>query len=175
MMLEAASELRGHGRGSNARAMAGRCVAGILGLPDEKRGTAERQDLALALLAAERWAEAIPLLERLETEEPRAALRWKGLRALAAYRRGDPATASRIDAEMKDLRKPYVYGENHVHRAALAAARGEKAEALDLLRQALAAGYLADNAGASFWAHRAVELAPLLGDPSFEELIKPKE
>lgn len=38
----------------------------------------------------------------------------------------------------------------------------------------LAAGYLADGAGAFFRARRALELAPILGYPPFEELVKPK-
>ena len=181
LMLEAAAELRGHGRADEANAMADRAVERLLALPDGNRGPAERKDLAVALLAAERWKEALPLLTTVANEQPREAVRWKGLRALAAFRSGDEATANRIDEELRRLDRPYLFGEHYLYRAALAAARGEKARSVDLLRQALAAGYLGEStgpslsSGACFWAHRAIELAPLLGYPPFEELVKPKD
>ncbi len=180
LMLEAAAELRGHGRADEARAMAARAVERVLALPDGKRGPDERKDLAVALLAAERWKEALPLLATVANEQPREAVKWKGLRGLAALRSGDEATANRIDEELRRLERPYLFGEHFLYRAALAAARGEKARSVDLLRQALAAGYLGESSntslasGASFWAHRAIELAPLIGYPPFEELVKPK-
>ncbi len=181
LMLEAAAELRGHGRADEANAMADRAVERLLALPDGNRGPAERKDLAVALLAAERWKEALPLLTTVANEQPREAVRWKGLRALAAFRSGDEATANRIDEELRRLDRPYLFGEHYLYRAALAAARGENARSVDLLRQALAAGYLGEStgpslsSGACFWAHRAIELAPLLGYPPFEELVKPKD
>lgn len=180
LMLEAAAEMRGHGRADEARAMAARAVERLLALPDGKRGPEEREDLAVALLAAERWKEALPLLATVANEQPREAVKWKGLRGLAAFRSGDEATANRVDEELRRLERPYLFGEHYLYRAALAAARGEKARSVDLLRQALAAGYLGEStgpslsSGASFWAHRAIELAPLLGYPPFEELVKPK-
>ena len=103
LMLEAAAEMRGHGRANEAKAMAGRAAEKLLSLPAEKLGPAERRDLAAALLAAERWEEAIPLVETVGRERPREALRWKGLRALAALRSGDHATARRIDERLRRL------------------------------------------------------------------------
>ena len=175
LMLEAAAELRGHGRADEARAMAARAVERLLVLPDGKRGPAERKDLAVALLAAERWRDSLPLITTVANEQPREAVKWKGLLGLAAFRNGDEATANRIDEELRRLDRPYLFGEHHLYRAALAAARGEKGRSVDLLRQALAAGYVGESSGASFWAHRAIELAPLLGYPPFEELVKPKD
>ena len=181
LMLVAAAELRGHGRADEARTMAARATERLLAFPDGKRGPAERRDLAVALLAAERWKEALPLLATVANEQPRETVKWKGLRGLAAFRSGDEATANRIDEELRRLERPYLFGEHHLYRAALAAARGEKARSVDLLRQALAAGYLGESSGdslssgASFRAHRAIELAPLLGYPPFEELVRPRE
>jgi hypothetical protein len=160
--------------------MATRAVERLLAPPGGKRGPSERKDLAIALLAAESWKEALPLLATVANEQPREAVKWKGLRGLASFRSGDEATANRIDEELRRLERPYLLGEHYFYRAALAAARGEKARSVDLLRQALAAGYLGESSGAafgsgaSFWAHRAIELAPLLGYPPFEELVKPK-
>jgi hypothetical protein len=58
--------------------------------------------------------------------------------------------------------------------AALAAAWGEKDEAIELLERAIAEGYSEGYSPSSYSFHRSVELAPLLGYPPFEELMKPK-
>ena len=154
--------------------MAARAVAALEAVPAGKRGGEERRVLALSLLGAERWREAVPLLASLEREQPLQGIRWKGLRALASLRSGDLAAAARLEEELRRMDRPYLLGENVVYLAALAAARGEKERAVDLLRQAIAAGHFDDFSSPSYYAHRAVSLAPLLGDPSFEELIKPK-
>jgi serine/threonine protein kinase len=58
-------------------------------------------------------------------------------------------------------------------RAMIAASLGDKAAAVQLLREAIAQGFT-DVAGYAEFFHRAPEMAPLRGHPPFEELIKPK-
>ncbi|HYN42828.1 MAG TPA: tetratricopeptide repeat protein, partial [Thermoanaerobaculia bacterium] len=174
LLLEAAAELRGHGRGDDARRMADRAASNLLERPEEKRSREEREALVRALLAAERWLEALPFLAKLEKERPGEDVTWMGLRAVAAQRSGDRDAASRLDEALRRLDRPYLFGKHHFARAGLAAHRGERQKAVELLSQALAQGTFSEEAGASFFAHRAFELAPLLGYPPFEELIKPK-
>jgi len=174
LLLEAAAELAGHGRPDDARRMAGRAADRLFGKPGKKLRREEREALARALLAAERWREALPVLAALETGRAGEDVAWTGLRAVAAHRSGDDALAARLDEALRRLDRPYLFGKHTFARAGLAAHRGEKEKAVELLRQALAQGYFREEAGASFFAHRSLELAPLLGYPPFEELVKPK-
>lgn len=154
--------------------MADRAASRLLERTEEERSREERETLARALLSAERWQEALPFLAKLEKERPDEAVPWTGLRAIATQRSGDQDTASRLDEALRRLNRPYLFGKHFFARAGLAAHRGEKEKAVELLRKALAHGYFSEDAGASSFAHRALELAPLLGYPPFEELVKPK-
>ena len=176
LMLDASDELRGHGFPADARAMAERSVVSLRALPNGRLNAEGRRTLALALLGAERWQEAVPLLATLEKEDPPGAIRWKGLRAFAAYRAGDMATGSRLENELRRLDRPYLLGEDTFYLAALAAARGDKDRAVELLGEAISEGYSEDVVSpASYSFHRAVQLAPLLGYPPFEVLTRPKD
>ncbi len=174
LLLEAAAELRGHGHPDDARRMADRAASRLIERPEEQRSREECETLVHALLGAERWQEALPFLAKLQEERPGEDVTWMGLRAVAAQRNGDGALAARFDETLRRLDRPYLFGRNIFARAGLAAHRGEKEKAVGLFRQALAQGYFSEDAGASFFAHRALELAPLLGYPPFEELVKPK-
>lgn len=80
------------------------------------------------------------------------------------------ATTSRADSALRALRDPYAFGHDAQMRAYLAAHRGERAAAVQLLRQALADGLgsttVSDPYVADPW------LLPLRGDAEFEALLK---
>jgi hypothetical protein len=143
-------------------------------VPREGRDARWRTSVALALMGAERWKEAERALAALERERPGDDPKWRGLRALAALRSGDAATARRVDRELARLERPFLLGEASYHRAALAAHSGDSDRGVALLRQALAEGYFDGYNGVCYWAHRSGGLAPLFGYPPFEELTRPK-
>jgi hypothetical protein len=73
--------------------------------------------------------------------------------------------------------RPYLFGEQFYQRACITAQLGDKAKAVELLRDAIADGFggMYDWSGYADCVHRSKELAPLRGYPPFETLMKPKE
>ena len=120
------------------------------------------------------WAEAVPAYEALEKELPRTFPTFLGLRAVAAWRAGDVATAAKIEDELRRLDRPYLRGEHLFLLALLSAQRGDKDRAVPLLREALVQGYANGAEGIWFTAHRFTQFEPLRGYLPYEELIKPK-
>ncbi len=174
LMLEAAKELRAHGHRTRARETAERCVAQARGRPSAGVDGDGRASLAQCLCEAGMWAEAVPVFEVLEKEQPRWDLRWRGLRAVAAWRAGDAATAAKIEDGLRRLDRPYVYGQHLFSLAEVAAQQGKKEEAVSLLREALIQGYANGFQGIWVTTHTKSELEPLRGYPPYEELVKPK-
>jgi hypothetical protein len=144
--------------------------------------------LALAKFLAEDWDGARVLYEPLANlarperppgwSEPAAfslALRFHGRLGVIAARRGDRAGAERIAEELRQIDRPYLYGESLYSRAMIAASLGDKAAAVQLLREAIAQGLGigVEWEGYAVLLHRAPEMAPLRGYPPFEELLKP--
>jgi tetratricopeptide (TPR) repeat protein len=190
VMCLLAMEMGAHGHSQAAVAMARRAAAWFEARPaSSRKAPSSRWVLALAKFLAEDREGARALYEPLANlarperppgwSEPAAfalALRFRGRLGVIAARRGDRAGAERIAEELRQIDRPYLYGEALYSRAMIAASLGDKAAAVQLLREAIAQGLGVgvEWEGYAVLLHRAPEMAPLRGYPPFEELIKPK-
>ncbi|TFG42986.1 MAG: serine/threonine protein kinase [Syntrophobacterales bacterium] len=190
VMCLVSMELAAHGHQEAFLAMAGRAVAWFESRPSEEAKTPAHQWLlALAFYLAERWEDAQKFYEPMAhldrpiraagwSEENAFALtvRFRGRLGVIAVQRGDRAGAERIAAELRRVEHPYLFGENLYQCACIAAQLGDKAKAVELLRDAIAEGFggTLDWYGYAEAFHRAPELAPLHGYKPFEELIRPR-
>jgi tetratricopeptide (TPR) repeat protein/TolB-like protein len=190
VMCLLAMEMAAHGHSQAAVAMARRAAAWFEARPASRRkAPSSRWVLALAKFLAEDWDGARVLYEPLADltrperppgwSEPAAfslAVRFRGRLGVIAARRGDGAGAERIAEELRQIDRPYLYGESLYSRAMIAASLGDKPAAVQLLREAIAQGLGlgVEWEGYAVLLHRAPEMAPLRGYPPFEELLKPK-
>jgi tetratricopeptide (TPR) repeat protein len=163
VMRVGADELRAHGFREESLKAAERSIAWYKAHPDQDY----RSGLADSLYSAERWEEARALFEELYQESP-DDVDLLGLLGTLAARRGDRAEAMRISDELKDINRPYMFGNHTYWRACMAALLGEKESAMDLLREALAQGV------PYYRLHPDMDLEPLWDFPPFKGLIKPK-
>jgi len=91
--------------------------------------------------------------------------------AVAAAHLGDTAT---VNATLRWIdqwrRRSPPRGQDKMYRAFIVLARGDRNQAIDLLRQAI------DEGSAPAWSAWYIrgELQPLRGDPRFEELVRPR-
>jgi len=172
LMLQAALELRRHGRPAESLALARR---GVSWLEDRASGAAltheERWLLARLLYQSEEFEEARKVAARLARED---ADEWRlvglvGVLGVLAARRGDHDEAERIDRQLAAAPRTFLAGEPTCWRARIAALRGDRERAVALVRQALSEGY-------SDWLalHREIDFELLRGYPPFEELLVPK-
>jgi len=120
------------------------------------------------LCAAERWQEARGLLRELAAERPED-LQVGGYLGVIAARLGDHDEALATLEGLRQLDRPYLFGNNTYSAACIAAQLGERERAVELIRQALSQG---------FWIgmqlHTDRDLEPLYGYQPFEELRRPK-
>jgi DNA-binding winged helix-turn-helix (wHTH) protein/tetratricopeptide (TPR) repeat protein/TolB-like protein len=160
LMLEAALEIRAHGRRRESLKMAERAVAWV-----ERRGreTVPVEVLRGALCAAEHWMEAADLYKTDAAEGDLGAM---GALGWLSVRTADEARAGEIDARLQDIRRPYHYGEPRLQRAFIEAHRGNRDRAIELLYRAFGEGLPHDDR-----LHRDLGLEPLWDEPRFRELI----
>ncbi len=163
VMTGAGEELRVHGFREESLKTAEQSIAWYKAHADQDY----RYSLATSLYAAERWEEARSLYEELHQEFP-DDITFRGYLGALAARRGDRAEAMRIAEELKGIDRPYIFGNHTYWRACIAALLGEKEEAMNLLREALAQGVRYTQ------LHPAMDLEPLWDYPPFKELLKPK-
>jgi hypothetical protein len=160
LMLEAAVEMRAHGKRKSAMEMAGRAAAWV---ERQGRDRAPGDVLGGALCVAERWLEARELYERGAAEgelEALGAVGWLSIRV------GDEARAGEVDTFLRQIRRPFLYGEPELQRARIEAHRGDHNRAIELLCEAFAAGLPHDER-----LHRDLGLEPLWDELNFRELI----
>jgi hypothetical protein len=81
----------------------------------------------------------------------------------------DTVTAKRIASELAAVQTRYNRARPTYWRAAIAAQLGDKAGAVELLRQAIREGQ-----GVGSEMHRLTEFQSLRGYPPFEEILRPK-
>ncbi len=190
VMCLLAMEMGADGHSQAAVAMARRAAAWFEARPaSSRKAPSSRWVLALAKFLAEDWDGARVLYEPLANltrpERPPGwseqaafplAVRFRGRLGVIAARRGDRAGAERIAEELRQIDRPYLYGESLYSRAMIAASLGDKAAAVQLLREAIAQGLGlgVESEGHAVLLHRAPEMAPLRDYPPFEALIKPK-
>jgi tRNA A-37 threonylcarbamoyl transferase component Bud32/tetratricopeptide (TPR) repeat protein len=135
---------------------------------EESPSESDRSYVAGMLYSVECWEQARVLFERLSSDNP-DDIDYTGYLGCLAARRGDREAAARISAQLRQVKRPYLFGENTYWCACIAAQLGERERAMELLREAFAQGY---EFGAGL--HRDMDLQPLWGYPPFEDLIRPK-
>jgi len=160
------AELIAHGEADAGRETLARAITWYQNLPPEEMERLS-ESLAFTLLSAGRAEDAIPLLELLRQQDPN---RYYILGALGVARalQGDREDAERISTQLEDLNVPYSFGNTSVWQARIAAALGNKDQALVFLRRAFSEGTNTDD-----WIHREPAFRSLLDHPPFQDLLQP--
>ena len=169
-MISVALELRKHGHRQPSLDLANRAVNWYRGRsPEIAKTEGARGGLARALYVAERWSEARTAFAALKREFP-TLIDYKGFAGTLAARRGDRAVALADAAELRRLDRLYLYGDHTYWQARIASLLGDKAQAVDLMREAFSQGrqFTID-------IHCDMDLEPLADDPAFRELMRPKD
>jgi len=169
VMYEAALALRAHGHLEAYQEIAQRAVEWNRSqIPEKEVTEKQRYDLARALYLAEKWEEALVSFEELSAENPEN-VEYKGNLGVLAARRGEKKAALEISEELKNIERPYLFGEHTYWRACIASLLGDKQQAVTLLTEAFSQGRVY---GVNL--HNDMNLEPLRDYPKFIELIKPK-
>ena len=166
LLRATAEELIAHGNAEAGRETLAQAITWYQKLPAED---AERLrfSLALTLLKTDRTNEAVALLELLDREEPDRFF-VLGALGLAKARQGDRAEAERISAKLEGLNVPYSFGGASIFQAEIAAALGNKDQAMTFLRRAFSEG-----AGIGYWLHQETAFRPMFDHPAFQALMQP--
>jgi DNA-binding winged helix-turn-helix (wHTH) protein/tetratricopeptide (TPR) repeat protein len=173
VLVESAATARAHARPELASSLAARAVA-VLDRPDGS--PVDHLLLAEALVQLGELERAQPILEavagQLQQPRQRLALPARGWLGVVAARRGDLETARAVDAELAAFDDPYLYGKPACYRAAIAAWLGHRDRALELLREARAAGW-----GSFELLHdeERVLFEPLEGMAEYDATLRPSE
>jgi DNA-binding SARP family transcriptional activator len=160
-------ELRAHGQQDAARDVFARAVAWQRAGPP-LAAPGGRGPLIYALYLAGDWEAAQGVAAELAAEDSSDWYSRAFLARLAA-RRSDQAQAERISQTLASIDQPYLFGSLTLARASIAALLGKRADAVALLRQALAEGFPYVHE-----LHIDADLEALRGYPPFEELLRPK-
>jgi tetratricopeptide (TPR) repeat protein len=176
LLLHLGLELRVHGQRDASAKMLARSLEALQGCsPEEAKTEGTRAELATLLRLDGRLDEARAIYEQLAREAPadsERALVWAGGRGVVTALRGERAAALRISDELGRLERPFLFGVNTYERARIAAQLGEKDRAVDLLRVAIARGFILSSESNSLHVEPSFEA--LRGYPPFEEAIKPQ-
>jgi tetratricopeptide (TPR) repeat protein len=133
--------------------------------PKEKE--ALNESLAITLLSAGRVEDAIVLLELLQQKDPNR-FSTLGALGLAKALQGNRADAERISEQLGNINVPYSFGNTSVWQAKIAAALGNKDQAMVFLRRAFSQGTGMDD-----WIHREPAFRSLLDHPPYQNLLQP--
>jgi len=166
LMLVASRELRAHGYPEVSKKLLKRTIEWFNTHPDDKY----RYDLAQTYYLAEQWHIAQKLIEVLAEENPED-IDYLGYLGAIAARKGDENEVERISTLLSEMEKSFIFGRNNFWLARIAAIKGEKELAVQLLRDAISQG--------EFYFHlhdlAEMDLESLRDYPPYQELIKPKE
>ncbi len=164
----AAAELRAHGNAAAGRAMNDRLLAWLARRPPADAATElMRLWRGRGLYFAGRWEEARPVFDSLAAEHPDSVV-YVGWRGRIAARRGDRAEAGRLAGQLASQRRPNLFGRQTYARAAISAILGDKAQAVQLLQDAIAQGVQIGT-----W-ESDMDFEGVRDYPPFRELIKPR-
>ncbi len=160
-------ELIAHAQADAGREALARAVTWYQNLPvGEKEGL--RFSMALALLSAGRLDESIETLELLDQEEPNRFF-VLGAIGVAKALQGDRANAERISAQLEGTKVPYSFGGASLWQAQIAAALGNKDQAMVFLQRAFSEGIRMRD-----WIHRDPVFRSMLDHPPFQALLQPE-
>jgi tetratricopeptide (TPR) repeat protein len=169
ILLWAEDELRAHRHAQAAAAVNARLMVWLAERPPEEVKLPSTRELrAEALGNAGRWPDAAVLLDSLASEDPEN-IAYLGMRGLAAARLGDTTGARRWDDRLVSLSNGDP-GSVAAYRARIAAVRGDRERAVNLLRDAFSRG-MRTNA----LDHADPALESLRGYPAYEELRRPRD
>ncbi len=175
VMRMAAAELRAHGYATDGQSFAREALEWGRSRPPQDADTRENRWLMAEMLyLLGQWEEARELYMGLAEELPEASyelyeLYARGRLGTIAYHIGEIAEADRIYRELLALDRPFLFGEHLMTAACIAAVRGEREQAVELIREALAQGFAWDA-----WIHREPDFEALRDYPPFQELLRPK-
>ena len=166
LLRVAGEELIAHGKVDAGHETLARAINWYQNRPP-KELEALSESLASTLVSAGRVDEAIVLLEPLQQKYPQ---RFFILGALGVARalQGDRAEAERISAQLEGIDVPYTFGSASAWQARIAAALGNKDQAMVFLRRAFSEGTSMDD-----WIHREPAFRSLIDHPPFQKLLQP--
>jgi DNA-binding SARP family transcriptional activator/tetratricopeptide (TPR) repeat protein/TolB-like protein len=165
-----ALELRAHGQRQAALAVLEQSFTLYGMAPDSvRRDGHSRRQLGRSLYSADRWEHSRAVFDRLLSEGYDTHI-IRGDIGLAAARLGDRAVAEQMIDWYGDWNRehPQNSGWATQWRARIAAALGDRDDAVRFLRQAYAEGWAHTP-----WDHRNEEYENLRGYAAFEELMRP--
>jgi DNA-binding SARP family transcriptional activator/tetratricopeptide (TPR) repeat protein len=171
VMLEAARELRAHGHGAEAAALAERAIAWYTDPQPRQEGRVDAHDrhvLARAYYEGGQWDNAARVVRELAAESP-DDLDVIALVGAIAARLGDDAAARDALGTLQSKKGRFRFGLQFVCSARLLAILGESDQAISALRGGFARGYCH-----GIDLHTDIDLALLGAEPSFRELLRPK-
>jgi hypothetical protein len=113
------------------------------------------------------YAEALDGIRPLALVSPEDVIP-QGRMGRTAAAAGDTATAQQVSVWLGDQDTPYLFGEDAVWRARIAAILGEREQAVAFLREALARGL-----HHGMWFHRDNSLESFRGYAPFDEIAFP--
>jgi tetratricopeptide (TPR) repeat protein len=170
----AAREMGAHGRPEESLRIANLAVdwyrekaAGDAAATRESRGLGD------ALYLAHQWREARSVFAAIAEDDPQD-LHALGYLGVLAARLGEQDEALRISQRLAAWEDPYVRGRHAYWRVSIAAALGDRDEAVRYLRAAFAEG-LRFSTNTTSYLHADMNLEPLRGYPPFDRLMAPKE
>ena len=91
-----------------------------------------------------------------------------GALGVATALQGDRAEAERIGAQLEGIDVPYTFGSASPWQARIAAALGNRDQAMIFLRRAFSEGTPMDD-----WIHREPAFRSLFDHPPYQDLLQP--
>jgi tetratricopeptide (TPR) repeat protein len=159
-------ELITHGKPDAGYEILARAITWYQNLPPKEK-EALNESQAITLLSAGRVEDAIVLLELLQQKDPNR-FSTLGALGLAKALQGNRAGAERISEQLENINVPYSFGNTSVWQAKIAAALGNKDQAMVFLRRAFSEGTGMDD-----WIHREPAFRSLLDHPAYQDLLQP--
>ncbi|MDQ3996671.1 MAG: hypothetical protein M3303_06585 [Gemmatimonadota bacterium] len=173
VVREIALDLAAHGDSNSARIALDRALAWHARRPAAEQATEYlRFERAQALYAAGRGDAARAIAEELLRAHPDSE-QYAGLVGALAAQRGDVVEARRVDRLLVALEPSRGRGQAVYWRACIAAKLGHRDDAIDLLKRALAEGYVF-NGLFFLTTHVEPSFATLRSDARLKQLLRPK-
>jgi tetratricopeptide (TPR) repeat protein len=162
-MLWTANELAVHGYREESINAIGFAIDWYLSHPDKEK----LFELAQAYYIAEQYDQSQEILEDLLLEDS-TNIDCIGLLGANAARKGDKELSEKISKELANFQRLYLYGKNTCWQARISAILGDKDNAVQLVRNAVAQGF------DYYSIHEIIDFVTLHNYPPFMDLIEPK-